>query len=117
MPLTFSPPGTDVARETDAAPAASPGPATHTPPAARLTADFYDFQALLTERERVELGRIRTFLETEVAPRADEFWERAESPRHLFPLLNGLAETGGRYGLETMRVGGGQGMAMVVERL
>ncbi len=32
-------------------------------------------------------------------------------------LLNGLAETGGRYGLETMCVGGGQGMAMVVERL
>jgi len=32
-------------------------------------------------------------------------------------LLNGLAVTGGRYGLETMCVGGGQGMAMVVERL
>ncbi|MFZ7087712.1 acetyl-CoA C-acetyltransferase [Curtobacterium sp. RRHDQ10] len=32
-------------------------------------------------------------------------------------LLNGLRATGGRYGLETMCVGGGQGMAMVVERL
>ncbi|QEO14984.1 acetyl-CoA C-acetyltransferase [Agromyces intestinalis] len=32
-------------------------------------------------------------------------------------LLNGLAATGGRYGLETMCVGGGQGMAMVVERV
>ncbi|GAB3652326.1 acetyl-CoA C-acetyltransferase [Glycomyces tarimensis] len=32
-------------------------------------------------------------------------------------LLNALADTGGRYGLETMCVGGGQGMAMVVERL
>ncbi|WP_084106649.1 acetyl-CoA C-acetyltransferase [Demequina sp. NBRC 110056] len=32
-------------------------------------------------------------------------------------LLNGLAETGGRYGLETMCVGGGQGMALVLERL
>jgi acetyl-CoA C-acetyltransferase len=32
-------------------------------------------------------------------------------------LLNGLATTGGRYGLETMCVGGGQGMAMVIERL
>lgn len=32
-------------------------------------------------------------------------------------LLHGLAATGGRYGLETMCVGGGQGMAMVVERV
>jgi len=32
-------------------------------------------------------------------------------------LVNGLAATGGRYGLETMCVGGGQGMAMVLERV
>lgn len=32
-------------------------------------------------------------------------------------LLNGLSATGGRYGLETMCVGGGQGMAMVLERI
>lgn len=32
-------------------------------------------------------------------------------------LINGLQSTGGRYGLETMCVGGGQGMAMVLERL
>ncbi len=32
-------------------------------------------------------------------------------------LLNGLRHTDGTFGLETMCVGGGQGMAMVVERL
>ena len=32
-------------------------------------------------------------------------------------LLNGLRARDGRYGLETMCVGGGQGMAMVLERL
>ena len=32
-------------------------------------------------------------------------------------LINGLKETGGRYGLETMCVGGGQGMAMILERV
>nr|WP_201470513.1 acetyl-CoA C-acetyltransferase [Microbacterium hydrocarbonoxydans] len=32
-------------------------------------------------------------------------------------LINGLTDTGGRYGLETMCVGGGQGMAMVIERV
>ncbi|HLU27218.1 MAG TPA: acetyl-CoA C-acetyltransferase [Glycomyces sp.] len=32
-------------------------------------------------------------------------------------LINALADTGGRYGLETMCVGGGQGMAMVIEKV
>ena len=32
-------------------------------------------------------------------------------------LINGLRQSGGRYGLETMCVGGGQGMAMIIERL
>jgi acetyl-CoA C-acetyltransferase len=32
-------------------------------------------------------------------------------------LIHGLQETGGTFGLETMCVGGGQGMAMIVERL
>jgi acetyl-CoA C-acetyltransferase len=32
-------------------------------------------------------------------------------------LLNGLRARGGRYGLETMCVGGGQGMAMILELL
>ena len=35
--------------------------------------------------------------------------------RIMTTLLNGLEDTGGRYGLETMCVGGGQGMAMIVE--
>jgi acetyl-CoA C-acetyltransferase len=37
--------------------------------------------------------------------------------RIMTTLLNGLEDAGGRYGLESMCVGGGQGMAMVVERL
>ena len=32
-------------------------------------------------------------------------------------LIHGLQETGGRYGLETMCAAGGQGMALVIERL
>jgi acetyl-CoA C-acetyltransferase len=32
-------------------------------------------------------------------------------------LVNGLRRVGGRYGLQTMCVAGGQGMAMVVEHL
>jgi acetyl-CoA C-acetyltransferase len=37
--------------------------------------------------------------------------------RIMTTLLNGLDRAEGRYGLETMCVGGGQGQAMVVERL
>ncbi len=37
--------------------------------------------------------------------------------RIMTTLLNGLATTDGTIGLETMCVGGGQGMAMIVERL
>ncbi|MCW2548590.1 MAG: acetyl-CoA acetyltransferase [Mycobacterium sp.] len=37
--------------------------------------------------------------------------------RIMTTLLNGLPTTGGTIGLETMCVGGGQGMAMIVERL
>ena len=37
--------------------------------------------------------------------------------RIMTTLLNGLEDRGARYGLETMCIGGGQGMAMIVERL
>ena len=36
--------------------------------------------------------------------------------RIMTTLIHGLQETGGTFGLETMCVGGGQGMAMVIER-
>jgi acetyl-CoA C-acetyltransferase len=37
--------------------------------------------------------------------------------RIMTTLLNGLAATDGEWGVESMCVGGGQGMAMVVQRL
>ncbi|MEJ7721051.1 MAG: acetyl-CoA C-acyltransferase [Ilumatobacteraceae bacterium] len=37
--------------------------------------------------------------------------------RIMTTLIHGLQERGAQYGLETMCVGGGQGMAMIVERL
>jgi len=37
--------------------------------------------------------------------------------RILTTMLNDLADTGGHYGLETMCVAGGQGMALIVENL
>ena len=37
--------------------------------------------------------------------------------RIMTTLLNSLEDSGARFGMETMCVGGGQGMAMIVERL
>jgi acetyl-CoA C-acetyltransferase len=37
--------------------------------------------------------------------------------RILCTLLNGLETSGGQVGLQTMCVGGGMGMAMILERL
>ncbi len=37
--------------------------------------------------------------------------------RIMTTLLNGMEDAGARYGMESMCVGGGQGMAMIVERL
>jgi acetyl-CoA acetyltransferase len=40
----------------------------------------------------------------------------ASGARILTTLVHGLARTGGRYGLATMCIGVGQGIAMIVER-
>src|SRR4051812_29304148 len=41
----------------------------------------------------------------------------ATGTRLVLTLLNGLSRTGGRYGLATACIGGGQGIAMIVERI
>ena len=83
----------------------------------------------------VDLAEINEAFAAQVVPSARELgipWEKlnihggAIALGHPFgmtgaritaTLLNGLQATGGRYGLESMCVGGGQGMAMVLERL
>jgi acetyl-CoA C-acetyltransferase len=37
--------------------------------------------------------------------------------RIMTTLLNGMEDRGARFGLESMCIGGGQGLAMIVERL
>lgn len=59
-----------------------------------LAADLYGYQSLLSDDERAVVARVREFLEREVRPRANEFWERAESPMHLWPLIAELGITG-----------------------
>ncbi|MCA0143782.1 acyl-CoA dehydrogenase family protein [Blastococcus sp. LR1] len=53
--------------------------------------DFYAFEDLLEPAEIEIRDRVRAFGEKEVVPRINEYWERAEFPFELVPLL---AETG-----------------------
>jgi glutaryl-CoA dehydrogenase len=57
----------------------------------QLPSDFYHFQDSLTPRENEAIDAIRHFFETEVAPIANDYWERAEFPSQLIP---GIAELG-----------------------
>ncbi|OII35161.1 acyl-CoA dehydrogenase [Curtobacterium sp. MMLR14_010] len=59
-----------------------------------LESDFYGFALQLTERERESLGRLREYLEREVAPIADAYWARAEFPMQVIKPLADL----GMYG-------------------
>ncbi|AND17043.1 acyl-CoA dehydrogenase family protein [Rathayibacter tritici] len=53
-----------------------------------LGADFYGFEAALTAAEKELLVGVRSFLEEQVRPIADEYWERAEFPRQLIPGIH-----------------------------
>ncbi|MBB5856506.1 acyl-CoA dehydrogenase family protein [Amycolatopsis umgeniensis] len=49
----------------------------------RLTADFYDYEALLPEEERKLLLKARDFMRTEVKPLVNEYWAKGEFPHEL----------------------------------
>lgn len=53
-----------------------------------LPSDFYGFQSLLPAHERDALVALRSYLEAEVAPIVDGYWERAEFPREMLPGLH-----------------------------
>ncbi|MGP3533257.1 acyl-CoA dehydrogenase family protein [Microbacterium sp. RD1] len=55
-----------------------------------LTADLFAFQSQLTEEEQCALVELREFLDEHVRPYADDWWDRAESPRHLLKQLGQL---------------------------
>ncbi|GAA1463180.1 acyl-CoA dehydrogenase family protein [Williamsia maris] len=62
-----------------------------------LASDLFGYQAALTDEENEIILRVRRFLAEEVAPRANEFWEKGESPRHLLPRLAELDIVGLGY--------------------
>ncbi|TCK63076.1 acyl-CoA dehydrogenase family protein [Curtobacterium sp. PhB136] len=67
---------------------------TSTPTTTLLESDFYGFALQLSDQERASIGRLREYLEREVAPIADDYWARAEFPMQVIAPLAEL----GMYG-------------------
>jgi glutaryl-CoA dehydrogenase len=59
----------------------------------KLTADFYDFEALLPDDERKLLVKAREFMTTDVKPLVNENWEAGTFPKELIGMFreSGLA--------------------------
>ncbi|MGP9501567.1 acyl-CoA dehydrogenase family protein [Specibacter sp. AOP5-B1-6] len=53
-------------------------------------ADFYDFEALLSDAESSKLAQLRDFLAANVAPYAVGWWNDAEFPAHILPKIAAL---------------------------
>ncbi|MGB7362789.1 MAG: acyl-CoA dehydrogenase family protein [Rhodococcus sp. (in: high G+C Gram-positive bacteria)] len=62
-----------------------------------LAADMFGYQGVLNDEETQIVLKVRRFLDEEVAPRANEFWEKAQSPVHLLPRLAELDIVGLGY--------------------
>jgi glutaryl-CoA dehydrogenase len=54
------------------------------------TADFFDYESMLSVPEQRKLHELREFLAAEIAPYAGEWWNRAEFPAHILPKLAAL---------------------------
>jgi len=59
-----------------------------------LSSDFYFAQDALTARENESIHELRAFLETEVSPIMDDYWERAEFPMHLIKPMADIGAFG-----------------------
>src|SRR5512145_1627458 len=56
--------------------------------------DFYNFDALLTEDERMVRDTVRTFVTDRVMPTIAEHWSRGTFPEELIPELGRLGLLG-----------------------
>jgi len=55
-----------------------------------LVSDFYSYESRLSDRERAALADLRAFLEAEVRPVINGYWERAEFPTQFVKPLADL---------------------------
>jgi len=58
-----------------------------TPAAPPINSDFYEIRDSLTEDDKAKLARVRQFMETEVRPVINEYWDKGEFPYELVPKV------------------------------
>ncbi len=63
----------------------------------QLTADFYNYEALLSDEERKILLSAREFMTTEIKPMVNEYWAKGEFPHELIGKFRGAGLTGLSY--------------------
>ena len=56
-----------------------------------MTTDYYLLDELLDDEARAVRDRVRKFVDTELLPVINDYWDRAEFP---FPLVPKIAELG-----------------------
>jgi glutaryl-CoA dehydrogenase len=62
-----------------------------------VSGDFYNIASLLSPDDAALVARVRSFMETEVAPIITRYWIRAEFPFELIPKVAGLDIAGLAY--------------------
>lgn len=62
-----------------------------------IDGDFYDLSHTLNAEERALQLKVRAFMENEVKPIANDYWQRAEFPYELIPKMAELNICGGTY--------------------
>jgi glutaryl-CoA dehydrogenase len=62
------------------------------------SADYYLLDELLTDEARAVRDRVRAFVDTEVLPVINDYWDRAEFPFELVPKI-------AKFGIQSLIVG------------
>jgi len=62
-----------------------------------IDGDFYDYDLKLTQEQRAIQLKVRNFMEDEVKPIANDYWNRAEFPMHIIPKMAALNICGVAY--------------------
>lgn len=62
-----------------------------------IDGDFYDLSLKLTPEQREIQLKLRQFMEKEIKPIANDFWNRAEFPHHIIPKMAELNICGMAY--------------------
>jgi glutaryl-CoA dehydrogenase len=76
-----------------------------------LGVDYYDMDIRLTEKQRATRDRVRTFVNEEVLPTINDYWDRAEFPHDLamkvrdLGIIGGPIPTHGGAGLDFVEMG------------